>query len=442
MKKITALLSALAFTGVSVSPSFAASRAENLSRLALNCEQIQIIYNEDVIDCGDIPPINVDGRVMIPFRTALEGMGAEVDYNDGERLVTAVKGDTIIKFTLMDDTVYVSDNGTDSTVTMDTPMMVVDGRTLVPIRFMSDAFGMQIGWDGESRSVVIFDREDYFKDFETVAPNLSKLMSLPAYTYNTGGVIMNLDMADYSYSIAAELIADSIYADDVQGIDIVLNVKDSDIINDSLSANLIITGEKLYIKADSSALNALKAMGLTPDSETWYSVDIDKLTDSPITGSAKAVIDMLKFSGGNDYFLSSALGALENTIPDKGDVSYEDMYALANLYDTFELIDDFIEISETEDGGYKVAMNISAKDMSEIIGLTYLDCSVNISVESNENTSIGTEEYKISDTETSLTFTMNTKFENAETVTAPQIPQDAADITDTLLNTILNIQNV
>ena len=46
-----------------------------------------------IISCAcAVKPVNIDGRVMIPFRAALENMGATVDYNDAERLVTAKKG--------------------------------------------------------------------------------------------------------------------------------------------------------------------------------------------------------------------------------------------------------------------------------------------------------------------------------------------------------------
>ena len=74
----------------------------------------------------------------------------------------------------MDDTIYVDNNGSESTVKMDTPMIIVDDRTLVPIRFMSNAFGMQVGWDGNTETVVILDADDYFNEFENSAPNISK----------------------------------------------------------------------------------------------------------------------------------------------------------------------------------------------------------------------------------------------------------------------------
>ncbi len=44
---------------------------------------------------------------------------------------------------------------------------------LVPIRFMSNAFGMQVGWDGDTETVVILDADDYFNEFENSAPNMS-----------------------------------------------------------------------------------------------------------------------------------------------------------------------------------------------------------------------------------------------------------------------------
>ena len=43
--------------------------------------EIHVIYNDKVID-SDVSPINDDGHVLIPFRAALEGLGATVLYDD------------------------------------------------------------------------------------------------------------------------------------------------------------------------------------------------------------------------------------------------------------------------------------------------------------------------------------------------------------------------
>ena len=84
----------------------------------------------------------------------------------------------------MDDTIYVDNNGSESTVQVDTPMIIVDDRTLVPIRFMSNAFGMQVGWDGDTETVVILDADDYFNEFENSAPNMSKQINKDSYPYS------------------------------------------------------------------------------------------------------------------------------------------------------------------------------------------------------------------------------------------------------------------
>ena len=183
MKKIIAA----AVVASMVVPCFSVSAAERVKEVSSvygDKSEIHIVYNDKVVKYDDVKPVNTDGRVMIPFRAALENMGASVDYDDSSRLVTAKKGDTTIKFTLMDDTIYVDNNGSESTVQVDTPMIIVDDRTLVPIRFMSNAFGMQVGWDGDTETVVILDADDYFNEFENSAPNMSKLLNKETPKYN------------------------------------------------------------------------------------------------------------------------------------------------------------------------------------------------------------------------------------------------------------------
>ena len=114
----------------------AAERVKEVSSVYGDKSEIHIVYNDKVVKYDDVKPVNTDGRVMIPFRAALENIWAQaLIYDDSSRLVTAKKGDTTIKFTLMDDTIYVDNNGSESTVKMDTPMIIVDDRTLCSYSF-------------------------------------------------------------------------------------------------------------------------------------------------------------------------------------------------------------------------------------------------------------------------------------------------------------------
>jgi hypothetical protein len=44
-------------------------------------------------------------------------------------------------------------------VSLDVPAEIVNARTVVPLRFISEAFGAAVEWEGETKSVVIFEEE-------------------------------------------------------------------------------------------------------------------------------------------------------------------------------------------------------------------------------------------------------------------------------------------
>lgn len=99
----------------------------------------------------DVPPQIINDRTMVPLRAIFEALGATVDWNQETKTVTSTKGDTTIKLTIDSNTMYVNDN----TVTLDSPACVVDDRTLVPVRAISEAYDTVVNWYGDTRTVVI-----------------------------------------------------------------------------------------------------------------------------------------------------------------------------------------------------------------------------------------------------------------------------------------------
>ena len=99
----------------------------------------------------DVPPQIINDRTMVPLRAIFEALGATVDWNQETKTVTSTKGDTTIKLTIDSNTMYVNDN----TVTLDSPACVVDDRTLVPVRAISEAYNTKVDWNGDTRTVVI-----------------------------------------------------------------------------------------------------------------------------------------------------------------------------------------------------------------------------------------------------------------------------------------------
>lgn len=99
----------------------------------------------------DVPPQLIDNRTMVPLRKIFEAMGAVVDWNNDSQTVTATKGNERVIATINSKNVYISGD----TKTLDVPPMVVDGRTLVPVRFVAESFGANVTWDEGSRTVII-----------------------------------------------------------------------------------------------------------------------------------------------------------------------------------------------------------------------------------------------------------------------------------------------
>ena len=99
----------------------------------------------------DVPPQLIDNRTMVPLRKIFEAMGAVVDWNNDSQTVTATKGNERVIATINSKNVYISGD----TKTLDVPPMVVDGRTLVPVRFVAESFGANVTWDEGTRTVII-----------------------------------------------------------------------------------------------------------------------------------------------------------------------------------------------------------------------------------------------------------------------------------------------
>jgi exosome complex RNA-binding protein Csl4 len=99
----------------------------------------------------DQSPVVAGGRVLVPLRGVFEHLGATVLWNQATNVVTAQRGDTQVQLAIGGRQATV--NG--RVVLLDVPATIVGGRTLVPLRFVSEAMGAQVDWDNATRVVTI-----------------------------------------------------------------------------------------------------------------------------------------------------------------------------------------------------------------------------------------------------------------------------------------------
>lgn len=99
----------------------------------------------------DVPPATINGRTMVPFRKIFESLGAEVGWDGGTQTVTGKKGNTTIVLKIGSREAFV--NG--EAKTLDAPVTSIGGRTMVPVRFISESLGCKVDWDNNSSTVII-----------------------------------------------------------------------------------------------------------------------------------------------------------------------------------------------------------------------------------------------------------------------------------------------
>ncbi len=97
---------------------------------------------------------------MLPFRFIADTMGAQVGWNSTTRQVTFKLDDRTVVLTIGSRVAKV--NG--KSVTMATAPVIQNGRTMVPLRFVSENLGASVQWDGASRRVTIKVDEQVFDD--------------------------------------------------------------------------------------------------------------------------------------------------------------------------------------------------------------------------------------------------------------------------------------
>ncbi len=99
-------------------------------------------------------PAIVNDRTLVPLRAIFEALGATVSWDGATRTVTGVKGDIKVNLTIDSDQLYV--NGTPKTI--DVPAMIINDRTMVPARAISEALGCFVDWDAAIRTVKIITK--------------------------------------------------------------------------------------------------------------------------------------------------------------------------------------------------------------------------------------------------------------------------------------------
>ena len=108
-------------------------------------------YINNIEKALDVPPTVVKGRTMVPLRFVSDAFGSAIEWNSVEQMATITRAGTKIILWVGKNTAIINGNQ----VQIDAPPVILGGRLLVPLRFISEPFGAAVEWNALTRGITI-----------------------------------------------------------------------------------------------------------------------------------------------------------------------------------------------------------------------------------------------------------------------------------------------
>jgi hypothetical protein len=99
----------------------------------------------------DVLPVILNGRTLVPFRLIAEALNVKVDWDSSSRTVIANDSGKTIVLQVDNSTAYINN----VPIILDVAPIIINGRTLIPMRFFTESLNCDVKWVGESRTVEI-----------------------------------------------------------------------------------------------------------------------------------------------------------------------------------------------------------------------------------------------------------------------------------------------
>lgn len=99
----------------------------------------------------DEQPLLINGRTMVPIRKTMEALGSTVQWDQKTQKTIIQKNQHMIILKNGSKTSY--QNGIK--MDLDAPAFIKNGRTYVPLRFLSEAFQYHVDWNGKTQTINI-----------------------------------------------------------------------------------------------------------------------------------------------------------------------------------------------------------------------------------------------------------------------------------------------
>lgn len=130
---------------------------KTILRMVIDSNQVRVAKDSGTQNVTlDAAPFIVSGRTMVPLRFIGEQLGAEIGWDNNERRVTYTLGDMRLFFWVDQRRARINLGPRyNREVALDVAPIIRQSRTFVPVRYVSEFLGAEIGWDNATRTVTV-----------------------------------------------------------------------------------------------------------------------------------------------------------------------------------------------------------------------------------------------------------------------------------------------
>lgn len=265
----------------------------------------------------DIPPyIDENYRTMVPIRFVANELGAEVEWDAENRQVIIELYEETIILEIGKRTVLLGEEE----LTIDTEPVLKEKRTMVPLRFVSEALGADVNWEGDTRTAFIvlhpLDEDILTLKIAEVTGSVVNVREGPGLGYRDFDQVekgMRLEVAGEDKDGDGETWYKVMLSPDKEGwiagrlVDITLGEEEYVSVPRDINREALILG---------STVNVRSGPGLS------FEI-ISRVEKGDIVGVVGKLTDWykVKLAGGSEGWIYEPLVALRSSSPSRGDPS-------------------------------------------------------------------------------------------------------------------------
>lgn len=119
---------------------------------------------------GEVAPVSISGRILVPIRFIAENLGARVSWDQRTETAEITLKEKVIRITIGNSKMTINN----SPYILDVPALSLNGRTCVPLRAVSEAFGKKVFYD---RGLIVISNQENLFNKDTEVPLLDTLIT-------------------------------------------------------------------------------------------------------------------------------------------------------------------------------------------------------------------------------------------------------------------------